>query len=128
MRKMTDQEWTEYNAKHALNRLDYAIQTAKDMGNEKPEIRVHLSESTLTISKSQARKYIKDSFFRMDRSHMREASYIASTQSTFRLTLTDYGTLWVDAKLKLTRTEENNRKHALLKIATDEIWGKDEEE
>lgn len=125
---MTEQEWIEYNAKNALNRLDYAIQTAKDMGNEKPEIKVHLSESTLIISKSQARKYIKDSFFRMDRSHMREADYVASAQSTFRLTLTEYGTLWVDAKLKLTRTEENNRKHALLKIATDKIWGKDEEE
>ena len=132
MKKMSNrQKWTEYNAKNALNRLDYAIQTAKDLGDglvkEKPEIMISVSESTMVISKSQARKYIKDAFHSMDRSHMREADFVASAQSTFTITLS-YGTVWVKAYLETTRTEENNRKHAMLKVTRDEIFGNDEEE
>ena len=64
----------------------------------------------------------------MDSSHMRDASYVKSAESTFSIHKTDYGTIWVNASLEQTRTEEHNAKHAELKIHRDAIWNRDEEE
>ncbi len=118
-------KWTEYNAKDALNRLDYAIQMTKDEGND-PRIMLYARECGLQISKNIARNYIKEAFERMDKDSMRNAEHVASAESTFTINKTDYGVTWVDAKLKTTRTEENLAKHALLDEAKKEIWGEEE--
>lgn len=118
-------KWTEYNAKDALNRLDYAIQMTKDEGND-PRIMLYARECGLQISKNIARNYIKVAFERMDNDSMRNAEYIASAVSTFTTDKTDYGVIWVDAHLKTTRTEENLAKHVLLDKAKKEIWGEEE--
>ena len=120
-------KWIEYNANYALARLDFAIQMTKDEGN-KPEIMIFANECGLEINKTIARRYIKRSFRNMDSSHMRDASYVKSAESTFSIHKTDYGTIWVDASLEQTRTEENNAKHAELQIHRDAIWNQDEEE
>ena len=118
-------KWTEYNAKDALNRLDYAVQMTKDEGN-KPEICIYARECGLKINKTIARRYIKAAFERMSESCLRDAEHIASARSTFRINKTTYGTIWVDASLETTRTEENLAKHVLLKKAQKEIWGEEE--
>ena len=118
-------KWTEYNAKDALNRLDYAIQMTKDE-NEELKIMLYAHECGLTINKTIARRYIKKAFDNMDRHHMRNAEYVASAESTFTINKTDYGVIWVNASLKTTRTEENKAKHALMDAARKEIWGEEE--
>ena len=118
-------KWTEYNAKDALNRLDYAIQMTKDESND-PRIMLYARECGLQISKNIARNYIKTAFERMDKDCMRDAEFIASAVSTFTINKTDYGVIWVDARLKTTRTEENIAKHALMDAARKEIWGEEE--
>lgn len=118
-------KWTEYNAKDALDRLDYAIRVTRDEGND-PKIRIFARECGLQISKNIARNYIRESFDSMDRDHMRDAEYVASAESTFSIHKTDYGTIWVDARLEKTRTEENLAKHALMDAARKEIWGEEE--
>jgi len=118
-------KWTEYNAKDALNRLDYAIQMTKDESND-PRIMLYARECGLQISKNIARNYIKVAFEGMDRDSMRDAEFIASAVSTFTINKTDYGVIWVDARLKTTRTEENEAKHALLNVARKKIWGEEE--
>ena len=125
MNRGEEMKWTEYNAKDALNRLDYAIQMTKDEGN-KPEISLFARECGLEINKTIARRYIKKAFNSMDRDCMRNAEHVASAESTFTINKTDYGVTWVDAKLKTTRTEENLAKHALLDEAKKEIWGEEE--
>ena len=47
-------------------------------------------------------------------------------QSTFEIHKTSYGVIWVTPDLKLTRTEENLAKHALMDAARKEIWGEEE--
>jgi len=125
MNRGKEMKWTEYNAKDALNRLDYAIQMTKDEGND-PQIMLYARECGLQISKNIARNYIKVAFERMDKDSMRDAEFIASAVSTFRINKTDYGVIWVDARLKTTRTEENKAKHLLLNKAKKEIWGEEE--
>ena len=120
-----EMKWTEYNAKDALNRLDYAIQMTKDEGND-PKIRIIARECALQISKNIARNYIKESFDNMDRHHMRDAEFIASAESTFTVDKSNYGAIWVNASLETTRTEENKAKHALMDAARKEIWGEEE--
>ena len=125
MNRGKEMKWTEYNAKDALNRLDYAIQMTKDEGND-PRIMLYARECGLQISKNIARNYIKVAFERMDESGMRNAKYIASAVSTFTINKTDYGVTWVDASLETTRTEENLAKHALIDAARKKIWGEEE--
>jgi hypothetical protein len=125
MKRGKEMKWTEYNAKDALNRLDYAIQMTKDEGND-PRIMLYARECGLQISKNIARNYIKTAFDSMDRSHMRNAKHVASAKSTFTINKTDYGVTWVDARLKTTRTEENKAKHALMDAARKEIWSEEE--
>ena len=120
-----EMKWTEYNAKDALDRLDYAIQMTKDEGN-KPEISLFARECGLEINKTIARRYIKKAFRRMDNDSLREAEFVASAESTFTINKTSYGTIWVDASLEKTRTEENKAKHALMDAARKEIWGEEE--
>ena len=125
MNRGKEMKWTEYNAKDALNRLDYAIQMTKDEGND-PRIMLYARECGLQISKNIARNYIKTAFERMDKDSMRNAEFIASAVSTFTISKTDYGVTWVDAHLKTTRTEENKAKHALMDAARKKIWGEEE--
>ena len=125
MKRGKEMKWTEYNAKDALNRLDYAIQMTKDE-DEEPEIMLYAHECGLTINKTIARRYIKEAFDSMDRDHMRDAEYVASAESTFTINKTDYGVIWVNASLETTRTEENKAKHVLLDKAKKEIWGEEE--
>lgn len=125
MNRGKEMKWTEYNAKDALNRLDYAIQMTKDEGND-PRIMLYARECGLQISKNIARNYIKTAFERMDRDHLRDAEFIASAVSTFTINKTDYGITWVDARLKTTRTEENLAKCALMDAARKKIWGEEE--
>lgn len=120
-----EMKWTEYNAKDALNRLDYAIQMAKDEGKE-PEIMLYAKECGLEINKTIAKRYIKVAFERMDNNSLRDAEFIASAESTFGINKTSYGTIWVNASLKTTRTEENKAKNVLLDEAKKEIWGEEE--
>jgi hypothetical protein len=123
--KTKEMKWTEYNAKDALNRLDYAIQMVKDEG-KKPEIMLYANECGLEINKTIARRYIKKAFERMDNNSLRDAEFIASAESTFVIHKTSYDTIWVNASLKTTRTEENKAKHALVDKAKKEIWGEEE--
>ena len=120
-----EMKWTEYNAKDALNRLDYAIQMTKDEGND-PRIMLYARECGLQISKNIARNYIKVAFERMDNDSLRNADFIASAKSTFVIHKTNYGVIWVTPNLKMTRTEENLAKHALMEAARKEIWGEEE--
>ena len=120
-----EMKWTEYNAKDALNRLDYAIQVAKDEGN-KPEISIFARECGLGINKTIAKKYIKEAFTSMDSDCLRDVEYIVSAESTFEIHKTCYGTIWVNARLERTRTEENLAKHALMDVAREEIWNEEE--
>jgi len=125
MNRGKEMKWTEYNAKDALNRLDYAIQMTKDEGND-PQIMLYARECGLQISKNIARNYIKTAFERMDNDCLRHVDYIASAKSTFKINKTSYGTIWVDASLEKTRTEENLAKHALMDAARKKIWGEEE--
>jgi len=125
MNRGEEMRWTEYNAKDALNRLDYAIQMTKDEGND-PRIMLYARQCGLTINKTIARRYIKVAFERMDNDSMRKAEHVAGAVSTFTINKTDYGVTWVDARLKTTRTEENLAKHVLLDKAKKEIWGEEE--
>ena len=125
MNRGKEMKWTEYNAKDALNRLDYAIQMTKDEGND-PVITIMAQECALQISKNIARNYIRESFKSMDNDHMRDAKHIASAKSTFAINKTNYGRIWVTAWLKTTRTEENLAKLALLDEAKKEIWSEEE--
>ena len=120
-----EMKWTEYNAKAALNRLDYAIQMTKDEGND-PVITIMAQQCALQISKRIARNYIRESFESMDKDSMRNAQHVASAKSTFEINKTSYGRIWVTAWLKTTRTEENLAKLALLDEAKKEIWGEEE--
>ena len=125
MKRGKEMKWTEYNAKDALNRLDYAIQMTKDE-DEPPRVMIHARECGLEINKTIARRYIKTAFDRMDNCSLREAAYVASAESTFDIHKTSYGVIWVTPDLKLTRTEENLAKHALMDAARKEIWGEEE--
>ena len=125
MKRGKEMKWTEYNAKDALNRLDYAIQMTKDEGND-PRIMLYARECGLQISKNIARNYIKAAFDSMDNDSLRKAEFVASAVSTFTINKTDYGVIWVDARLEKTRTEENLAKHALMDAARKEIWGEEE--
>jgi len=127
MTRGEEMKWTEYNAKDALDRLDYAIQVTKDEGND-PKVMVHARECSIEISKTIARRYIKESFERMDNDSLRSAEFNASAESTFGINKTCYGTIWVTPSLETTRTEENKAKHVLMDAARKEIWGEDEEE
>ena len=125
MNRGKEMKWTEYNAKDALNRLDYAIQMTKDE-DEAPRVMIHARECGLEINKTIARRYIKTAFHRMDNDSLRNAEFIASAESTFEIHKTDYGVIWVTPSLKTTRTEENKAKHALMDAARKEIWGGEE--
>jgi len=123
--KKEEKRWTEHNAKDALNRLDYAIQMTKDEDNA-PRVMIHARECGLEINKTIARRYIKEAFERMDNDSLRKAEFVASAESTFEIHKTSYGVIWVTPNLKMTRTEENKAKHALMDAARKEIWGEEE--
>jgi len=139
---MESKVYTEYTAKEARERLDYILVMVKDdedyrdhQGNT-PEIRVHVREGSLAISKTLAKTYIKEAFERMDEEARRVANgdiyYMESYKPAFKFTVTPY-TIWVDAWPETERTAENKAKHAEMDKYRAKVWSgykatRDEEE
>ena len=128
---MESKVYVEYTAKEARERLDYILVMVKDdedyrdhQGNM-PEIRVHVSEASLDISKTLAKTYIKEAFESMNEQARRVANgdiwYMESYKPAFKFTVTHYS-IWVDARPETERTAENKAKHAEMDKYRAKVW------
>ena len=134
---MESKVYTEYTAKEARERLDYILVMVNDDEDYRdhqcnmPEIRIHVREGSLVISKTVVKTYIKEAFERMNEEARRVANgdiwYMESYKPAFKFTVTQY-TIWVDACPETERTAENKAKHAKMDKYRAKVWGHNEEE
>ena len=130
---MEDLRFTERTVKDALDRLNYILVLVKDdpeytdLRGKLPELRVHLSETSMTVSKSFVRSYIRESFQRMEDTANRvdEIEYLESYQPAFEFHVMR-SFIFVTADPEEVRTAENLALHAKAKALTDKVWGKGE--
>jgi hypothetical protein len=120
-------KYEETNCKDTQDRLNYLFQIVKDNPDDYPDI-THVTVYTLgegssiKLSKTAARKYISESWNRMERDMDRPLpSYYKSKTPSTELSLTTY-CLHVYHKMKTVRTEENLAKLAKIQEIKDKVF------
>jgi len=120
-------KYEETNCKDTQDRLNYLFQIVKDNPDDYPDI-THVTVYTLgegssiKLSKTAARKYISESWNRMERDMDRPLpSYCKSKTPSTELSLTTY-CLHVYHTMKTVRTEENLAKLAKIQEIKDKVF------
>ncbi len=120
-------EYKETNCKDTQDRLNYLFQIVKDNPDDYRDI-THVTiytlgdGSSIELSKTATRKWISESWKRMERDMDRPLpSYCESRSPTTELTLTEYR-LHVYHSIKTVRTEENLAKLAKIQEIKDEVF------
>lgn len=117
----------------ALNLLKGMIAIAEMRENEQLDITLYTlcDGASVKISKTYAKRWVKDSWATMLRRYDPKPDFIESVEPTMEFELTKWNTLRLSAKLKTVRTDKNLAYLAEVKKARDEIYaehyGVDEE-
>ena len=141
-----DMEYTELNQKDTLNRLTFLTQVWKDRASDESldaydrrrakdnslVIRVSTNGdlATLTLSMTQAKKLIRETWARMaeDADRIRNGDDFVSAVPTMTLRLTDFGSLWLSAWVDKEATPELQAKWDVIAATRREQFPDDEEE
>lgn len=122
-----EKKYTETNCKDTQDRLNYLFQIVKDNPDDYPDI-THVTVYTLgegssvKLSKTAARKWIRESWNRMERETQRPlASFYESRSPETELTLNRYN-LHVFHRINNVRTEENLAKLAKIEEIKIEVF------
>jgi hypothetical protein len=120
-------KYEEANCKDTQDRLDYLFQIVKNNPDDYPDI-THVTVYTLgegssiKLSKTAARKWIRESWGRMERDINRPLpSYCESKTPSTELSLTNYHLLAYH-RIKTVRTEENLAKLAKIEEIKSEVF------
>lgn len=122
-----EMKYKETNCKDTQDRLNYLFQIVKDNPDDYPDI-THVTVYTLgdgsavELSKTAARRWISESWKRMERDTQRPLpSFYESRSPETELTLNEYS-LWVYHHISSVRTEENLAKLAKIQEIKDEVF------
>ena len=122
-----EMKYKETNCKDTQDRLNYLFQIVKDNPDDYRDI-THVTIYTLgdgspvELSKTATRKWISESWNRMERDTQRPLpSFYESRSPETELTLTEYS-LWVYHNISSVRTKDNLARLAKIQKIKDEVF------